>query len=77
MLQLLPDEIVYTNEEEGNLAKDSSTLYSELGIDSVWDAHLEDEDNENENNFVEERQVSLSMTTRIDPPEQCQTTKKK
>ena len=33
--------------------------------------------NEDENNIVEKQQVSSSMTTRIDPPEQCQSMKKK
>jgi DNA-directed RNA polymerase len=75
--QLLPDEIFYTNGEEGNLAKDSSTLDRELGIDSVWESHLEEEDYLDFNGIVEEQQVSSSMTTRIDPPEQRRTMKKK
>ena len=59
------------------LQRIAAHLIENYGINSVQETYLEEKDNKDENNIVEEQQVSLSMTTRINPPEQRQTMKKK
>ena len=77
MSQLLPDSIFYSDGERSKLAKDSTTLDKELGIGSVWESsELDEDDAEDENDILEEEQVSSSLTKRIESPQLESVTRK-